>query len=111
MLSILSEVITSCDGHRKDGKIQHFANTVFDEVCKAGSGGEGCAVATVPEVELLLTNILSQCSVLRNASLKGLLELVDVLSDLDATVLNTLTRRMIIARYDMIEENAKLAEM
>lgn len=111
MLSILSEVITSCDGHRKDGKIQHFANTVFDEVCKAGSGGEGCAVATVPEVELLLTNILSQCSVLRNASLKGLLELVDVLSDLDATVLNTLTRRMIIARYDMIEENAKLAEI
>jgi hypothetical protein len=54
MIQVLSEVILDCDGNNKDGKIQKFANTVFDEVCKAASGEIGCTMATDTEIELLL---------------------------------------------------------
>ena len=48
---------------------------------------------------------------LRNASLKGLLEIVIVLNkQKDEALLDLLTRRTMVARYDMLEENSKLAE-
>ena len=110
MLRMLSEVIVACDGHNKDNKLQQFANKVFDEVCKAASGEPGCAIAEVAEIEHLLSNILSHCSVLRNASLKGLLEIRGVLRGCEDSILHTLARRTMISRYDQVEENAKLGE-
>lgn len=110
MLALLSEVIIECDGHNKDNKLQQYANKVFDEVCKAASGEPGCGTATAEEIEHLLSNILSACAVLRNASLKGLLEITNVLLSSEEAILHTLARRTMIARYDQVEENASLGE-
>ena len=110
MLSLLSEAIVACDGHNKDNKLQKYANKVFNEVCKAASGEPGSATAEIPEIEHLLSNILSPCSVLRNASLKGLHEIKNVLRVSEENILHTLARRIMIARYDQVEENAKLGE-
>ena len=70
----------------------------------------GCAIAGGDEIELLLSNLLSWCSVLRNASLKGLIQLVNVLPEKETEVWETLARRVMIARYDPVEENAELAQ-
>lgn len=110
MLQVLSDVIVGCDGNNKDVKVQKYANTVFDEVCKAASGEIGCTIATNIEIELLLSNILSSCSVLRNASLKGLLEIINILPTNEDNMWDTLTKKVMIARYDQSEENAQLAQ-
>ena len=88
-----------------------YANAVFDEVCKSASGAVGCARASLPEVELLLDYILSDCCILRQASLKGLLDIVGVLSAYIEKFADTLARRVMIARYDADKKNAELAEM
>ena len=110
MLQLLSEAIIACDGHNKDSKLQQYANKVFDEVCKSASGEPGCATADPSEIEHLLSNILSRCSVLRNASLKGLLEIKNVLRNCEESIVHTLARRTMIARYDQVEANASLGQ-
>lgn len=110
MLQILSEVIVTSEGHNKDAKLQQYANNVFDEVCKTASGQVGCAFATVEEIELLLGNILSSCSMLRMSSLKGLLDIVDVLPTEENELLKQLAKHVMIARFDLVEENADLAK-
>lgn len=110
MLQLLSEAIIACDGHNKDSKLQQYANKVFDEVCKSASGEPGCATAEPSEIEHLLSNILSGCSVLRNASLKGLLEIKNVLMNCEESIVHTLARRTMIARFDQVEENASLGQ-
>ncbi|XP_047142571.2 stalled ribosome sensor GCN1 isoform X1 [Hydra vulgaris] len=111
LLQILSGVIIGCDGHNKDSKIQIYANNVFDEVCKSANGSVGCAKASLSEVELLLDYILSNCSILRHASLKGLLEMIDILPMYAEVLIDTLGRRVMIARYDSDKKNAELAEL
>lgn len=110
ILKILSDVIVSCEGNNKEARLQQQANNVFDEVCKSASGQPGCAFASVDEIEILLSNILSQCSVLRNASLKGIIEVIDVLPHDNEVIMTQLTKRILIGRFDMIEDNAKLAK-
>ena len=82
------------------------------ELCKASSGGEGCATASPAEISVLLKSLESPAASLRFATLQGLLVLTDILSAGDHGTAQTaqLVRRLWVAKVDVDEENAKVGE-
>lgn len=82
------------------------------ELCKASSGGDGCATALPAEISVLLNSLESPAASLRFAALQGLLVITDLLSAGDHGTAQTakLIRRLWVAKFDVDEENAKVGE-
>ena len=82
------------------------------ELCKTASSEEGCARVRPDELSVLLKCLESPAASLRFSVLQGLFVLCEVLppihggNELTATVI----RRLWVARFDVNEENAKIAE-
>ncbi|XP_078730009.1 LOW QUALITY PROTEIN: stalled ribosome sensor GCN1 [Lampetra fluviatilis] len=93
-------------------RLQVTAASALTALCTSASGNPGCACAEQAEVEVLLAALLSPCTALRDAALRGLLELELVLPTPDGGEGEAgvhVLRRVWLARFDPEEENSKLA--
>ncbi|XP_072770375.1 stalled ribosome sensor GCN1-like [Nerophis lumbriciformis] len=92
-------------------RIQVLASQCLTTLCTSAGGGDGCTVAEQPEIDVLLNALLSPCFSVRDAALRGLLEMEFALptDSTEQSGLNLL-RRLWIARFDVEEEGRILAE-
>ncbi|XP_015253816.1 PREDICTED: translational activator GCN1 [Cyprinodon variegatus] len=90
---------------------QVLASQCLTALCASAGGGDGCTVAEQPEIDVLLSALLSSCFSVRDAALRGLLEMEFALST-DSTESSgmSLLRRLWVARFDVEEEGRALAE-
>ncbi|KAI1900715.1 hypothetical protein AGOR_G00052750 [Albula goreensis] len=92
-------------------RLQVLASRCLTSVCASAGGGQGCALAEQAEIDVLLEALLAPCFSVRDAALRGLLELELALptDSSDASGLSVL-RRLWVARFDVEEEGRALAE-
>ncbi|MBN3289218.1 GCN1 kinase, partial [Polypterus senegalus] len=92
--------------------LQVLASNSLTSLCASSSGDEGCAFAEQEEIDVLLQALQSPCFSVRDAALRGLLEMVMVLptTDTDEKHGLDLLRRIWVARFDVEEEGRLLAE-
>ncbi|KAJ8285786.1 hypothetical protein GJAV_G00030940 [Gymnothorax javanicus] len=105
MLLLLTRVIST-----GSPRLQVLASGCLTAVCASAGGGEGCALAEQAEIDVLLEALLAPCFSVRDAALRGLLELELALptDSADASGLSVL-RRLWVARFDVEEEGRALA--
>uniref|UniRef100_UPI0037E8FE79 stalled ribosome sensor GCN1 n=1 Tax=Semicossyphus pulcher TaxID=241346 RepID=UPI0037E8FE79 len=106
MLLLLTRVISTATP-----RLQVLAAQCLTALCASAGGGDGCTVAEQPEIDVLLSALLSPCFSVRDAALRGLLEMEFALptDSSDITGLSLL-RRLWVARFDVEEEGRALAE-
>ncbi|XP_054628453.1 eIF-2-alpha kinase activator GCN1 isoform X1 [Dunckerocampus dactyliophorus] len=106
MLLLLTRVISTAAP-----RVQVLASQCLTALCTSAGGGEGCTVAEQSEIDVLLNSLLSPCFSVRDASLRGLLEMEFALptDSTEQSGLNLL-RRLWIARFDVEEEGRTFAE-
>ncbi|KAL2092754.1 hypothetical protein ACEWY4_012552 [Coilia grayii] len=105
MLLLLTKVIgTSIP------RLQVLASDCLTALCVSAGGEEGCTLAEQAEVDVLLAALLSPCFPVRDASLRGLLEMKMALAtdSCDPGGMSVL-RRLWVARFDVEEEGRALA--
>ncbi|XP_069038064.1 stalled ribosome sensor GCN1 [Lepisosteus oculatus] len=91
-------------------RLQVLASRCLTAVCASAGGGRGCAVAEQEEIDVLLQALLSPCFAVRDAALRGLLELELVLPTDGAEAGGLrLLQRLWVARFDVEEEGRALA--
>uniref|UniRef100_A0A1A7WWE1 GCN1 general control of amino-acid synthesis 1-like 1 n=1 Tax=Iconisemion striatum TaxID=60296 RepID=A0A1A7WWE1_9TELE len=106
MLQLLIRIISTATP-----RLQVLASQCLTALCVSAGGGDGCAVAEQPEIDVLLDALLSPCFSVRDAALRGLLEMEFALPT-DSTEASgmSLLRRLWVARFDVEEEGRALAE-
>ncbi|XP_064822352.1 stalled ribosome sensor GCN1-like [Oncorhynchus masou masou] len=106
MLLLLTRVISTAAP-----RLQVLASQCLTAVCASGGGEKGCALAEQDEIDVLLEALLSPCFSVRDAALRGLLEMEMALptESTDANGLRVL-RRLWVSRFDVEEEGRTLAE-
>ncbi|XP_050973844.1 eIF-2-alpha kinase activator GCN1 [Labeo rohita] len=106
MLLLLTKVIGT-----STPRLQVLASGCLTALCASAGGQEGCALAEQPEIDVLLEALLSSCFSVRDAALRGLLEMELALptDSADANGLKML-RRLWVAKFDVEEEGRALAE-
>ncbi|TTP43320.1 eIF-2-alpha kinase activator GCN1 [Bagarius yarrelli] len=106
MLLLLSKVIGT-----STPRLQVLASDCLTALCASAGGQTGCALANQTEINVLLEALLSPCFSVRDAALRGLLELKLALSTdtADPDGLNLL-RRLWVARFDVENESRALAD-
>uniref|UniRef100_A0A672Q2I1 GCN1 activator of EIF2AK4 n=1 Tax=Sinocyclocheilus grahami TaxID=75366 RepID=A0A672Q2I1_SINGR len=106
MLQLLTKVIGT-----STPRLQVLASGCLTALCASAGGQEGCALAEQPEIDALLEALLSSCFSVRDAALRGLLEMELALptDGADANGLKML-RRLWVAKFDVEEEGRALAE-
>ncbi|XP_040898957.1 eIF-2-alpha kinase activator GCN1 [Toxotes jaculatrix] len=106
MLLLLTRVISTATP-----RLQVLASQCLTALCASAGGGEGCTVAEPSEIDVLLSALLSPCFSVRDAALRGLLEMEFALPT-DSTEASgmSLLRRLWVARFDVEEEGRALAE-
>ncbi|XP_024130877.1 eIF-2-alpha kinase activator GCN1 [Oryzias melastigma] len=106
MLLLLTRVISTATP-----RLQVLASQCLTALCASAGGGEGCAVAEQPEIDVLLSALLSPCFSVRDAALRGLLDMEFALPT-DSTEASgmSLLRRLWVARFDVEAEGRALAE-
>ncbi|KAK1156554.1 hypothetical protein AOXY_G25541 [Acipenser oxyrinchus oxyrinchus] len=93
-------------------RLQVLASRTLTSLCASSSGEEGCGYAEQEEIDVLLQALQSPCFAVRDAALRGLLELEMVLPTVDSDEKNglNLLRRVWVGRFDVEEEGRALAE-
>uniref|UniRef100_A0A4W3H8T3 GCN1 activator of EIF2AK4 n=1 Tax=Callorhinchus milii TaxID=7868 RepID=A0A4W3H8T3_CALMI len=88
-------------------RLQVLASNTLTSLCASSSGEEGCAYAEQEEIDVLLQALLSPCSSVRDAALRGLLEMNMVLPTPDSDEKNglNLLRRLWVSQFDVDEES------
>ncbi|XP_056628816.1 eIF-2-alpha kinase activator GCN1 isoform X1 [Triplophysa dalaica] len=106
MLELLTKVIGT-----STPRLQVLASGCLTALCTSAGGQMGCALAEQPEIDVLLDALLSSCFSVRDAALRGLLEMEMALptDGSDASGLNVL-RRLWVAKFDVEEQGRVLAE-
>ncbi|XP_033829216.1 eIF-2-alpha kinase activator GCN1 [Periophthalmus magnuspinnatus] len=106
MLVLLTRIISTATP-----RLQVLASQCLTALCASAGGGEGCTVAEQPEIDVLLNALLSPCFSVRDAALRGLLEMEFALPTDSAEPSGmSLLRRLWVARFDVEEEGRSLAE-
>ncbi|KAL4660360.1 eIF-2-alpha kinase activator GCN1 [Arapaima gigas] len=106
MLILLTKVIST-----GAPRLQVLASRCLTAICASAGGGEGCALAEQVEVDVLLKALLSPCFSVRDAALRGLLELEMALpTDSSESSGLSVLRRLWVARFDVEEEGRMLAD-
>ncbi|KAK3540518.1 hypothetical protein QTP70_032734, partial [Hemibagrus guttatus] len=105
MLLLLTKVIGT-----STPRLQVLASSCLTALCVSAGGQEGCALAEQAEIDVLLEALLSPCFSVRDATLRGLLELKLTLptDSAEPNGLNVL-RRLWVAKFDVEEEGRALA--
>ncbi|XP_059192909.1 stalled ribosome sensor GCN1 [Centropristis striata] len=106
MLLLLTRVISTATP-----RLQVLASQCLTALCASAGGGAGCTVAEQQEIDVLLNALLSPCFSVRDAALRGLLEMEFALPT-DSTEASglSLLRRLWVSRFDVEEEGRTLAE-
>ncbi|TRY60563.1 hypothetical protein DNTS_026976 [Danionella cerebrum] len=106
MLQLLTRVIgTSAP------RLQVLASGCLTSLCASAGGQKGCALAEQPEIDVLLEALLSPCFSVRDAALRGLVEMELALpTDCSDASGMQMVRRLWVARFDVEEEAKDLAE-
>ncbi|KAL8180480.1 UNVERIFIED_CONTAM: translational activator of GCN4, partial [Gekko kuhli] len=107
MLRLLTKVIGT-----GSPRLQVLASNALTALCASSSGEDGCAYAEQEEIDVLLQALQSPCMNVRDAALRGLMELQLVLPTPDSDEKNglNLLRRLWVVNFDKEEEIRKLAE-
>ncbi|XP_029296590.1 LOW QUALITY PROTEIN: eIF-2-alpha kinase activator GCN1 [Cottoperca gobio] len=106
MLLLLTRVISTATP-----RLQVLASQCLTALCASAGGGDGCTVAEQQEIDVLLNALLSPCFCVRDAALRGLLEMEFALptESSEASGLSLL-RRLWVTRFDVEEECRDLSE-
>ncbi|XP_030044919.1 eIF-2-alpha kinase activator GCN1, partial [Microcaecilia unicolor] len=101
MLLLLTNVIGT-----GSPRLQVLASNTLTALCTSSSGEDGCAYAEQEEIDVLLQALQSPCSNVRDASLRGLMELQMVLPTPDSDEKNglSLLHRLWVVKFDVEEE-------
>ncbi|XP_069071140.1 stalled ribosome sensor GCN1 isoform X2 [Pleurodeles waltl] len=93
-------------------RLQILASNTLTALCTSSSGEDGCAYAEQDEVDVLLQALQSPCSNVRDAALRGLMELQMVLPTPDSDEKNgvNLLHRLWVVKFDVEDEIKILAE-
>uniref|UniRef100_A0A3Q3E4Z3 GCN1 activator of EIF2AK4 n=1 Tax=Labrus bergylta TaxID=56723 RepID=A0A3Q3E4Z3_9LABR len=106
MLLLLTRVISTATP-----RLQVLAAQCLTALCASAGGGVGCTVAEQQEIDVLLSALLSPCFSVRDAALRGLLEMEFALpTESSETTGLSLLRRLWVAKFDVEEEGRALAE-
>nr|CAD7392316.1 unnamed protein product [Timema cristinae] len=107
MFELLIDLISSVSG-----RVQQQAEATLLDLAMSGSGEEGCAFANSDEIQCLLSALQNPSAVVRDAALRGLAAMVRALptSKQNYEEAVRLTRRIWVARFDVVEENRALAD-
>ncbi|KAI4899225.1 hypothetical protein NFI96_030703, partial [Prochilodus magdalenae] len=106
MLRLLTKVIGT-----STPRLQVLASGCLTALCTSAGGEEGCTLAELAEIDVLLDALLSPCFSVRDAALRGLLELELALPTDSAEPSGlTVLRRLWVAKFDVEEEGRALAE-
>ncbi|NXK45456.1 GCN1 kinase, partial [Chauna torquata] len=107
MLLLLTRVIGT-----GSPRLQVLASNALTSLCTSSSGEDGCAYAEQEEIDVLLQALQSPCMNVRDAALRGLMELQMVLPTPDSDEKNglNLLRRLWVVKFDVEDEIQKLAE-
>uniref|UniRef100_A0A670KGB9 GCN1 activator of EIF2AK4 n=1 Tax=Podarcis muralis TaxID=64176 RepID=A0A670KGB9_PODMU len=107
MLRLLSKVIGT-----GSPRLQVLASNALTALCASSSGEDGCAYAEQEEVDVLLQALQSPCMNVRDAALRGLMELQLVLPTPDSDEKNgmNLLRRLWVVNFDKEEAIRTLAQ-
>ncbi|XP_045930063.1 eIF-2-alpha kinase activator GCN1-like [Micropterus dolomieu] len=105
MLLLLTRIISTATP-----RLQVLAAQCLTALCASAGGGDGCTVAEQQEIDVLLSALLSPCFSVRDAALRGLVEMEFALPT-DSTEASglSLLRRLWVARFDVEEEGRALA--
>uniref|UniRef100_A0A6Q2X9D2 TOG domain-containing protein n=1 Tax=Esox lucius TaxID=8010 RepID=A0A6Q2X9D2_ESOLU len=106
ILLLLTRVIATASP-----RLQVLASQCLTAVCASAGGEKGCALADQNEIDVLLEALLSPCFSVRDAALRGLLEMEMALptESTDPSGLSVL-RRLWVSRFDVEEEGRTLAK-
>ncbi|KAG8455790.1 hypothetical protein GDO86_001836 [Hymenochirus boettgeri] len=90
-------------------KLRVMASNALTALCTSSGGGEGCTYAEQEEIDVLLEALKSPCSSVRDAALRGLMELQMVLPTPDSDEKNglNLLHRLWVVKFD-VEAEIKL---
>ncbi|CAG9759746.1 unnamed protein product [Ceutorhynchus assimilis] len=93
------------------GRIQAQSEACLLDIAYSVSGKPGCTRASLEEIDVLLTALQSAISVVRDAALRALIIIVSSLPSFktDYEYALKLNKRILIAKFDDVEENRKLA--
>ncbi|XP_019394778.1 PREDICTED: eIF-2-alpha kinase activator GCN1 isoform X1 [Crocodylus porosus] len=107
MLLLLTRVIGT-----GSPRLQVLASNALTALCTSSSGEDGCAYAEQEEIDVLLQALQSPCMNVRDAALRGLMEMQMVLPTPDSDEKNglNLLRRLWVVKFDVEDEIRKLAE-
>ncbi|XP_069022317.1 stalled ribosome sensor GCN1 [Embiotoca jacksoni] len=106
MLLLLTRIISTATP-----RLQVLASQCLTDLCSSAGGGDGCTVAEQQEIDVLLSALLSPCFSVRDAALRGLVEMEFALpTDSTETSGMSLLRRLWVAKFDVEEEGRALAE-
>ncbi|XP_031705252.1 eIF-2-alpha kinase activator GCN1 isoform X2 [Anarrhichthys ocellatus] len=106
MLLLLTRIISTATP-----RLQVLASQCLTALCASAGGDMGCTVAEQQEIDVLLNALLSPCFSVRDAALRGLLEMEFALptESTEASGLSLL-RRLWVGRFDVEEEGRALSE-
>ncbi|KAK9522292.1 hypothetical protein VZT92_018767 [Zoarces viviparus] len=106
MLLLLTRIISTAAP-----RLQVLASQCLTALCASAGGDMGCTVAEQQEIDVLLDALLSPCFSVRDAALRGLLEMEFALptESTEASGLSLL-RRLWVGRFDVEEEGRALSE-
>ncbi|CAL8247414.1 unnamed protein product [Merluccius merluccius] len=106
MLQLLTQVIAT-----STPRLQVLAAQCVTALCASAGGEKGCAVAEQSEIDVLLAAMLASCFSVRDAALRGLLEMEFALpTDSSEASGLSLLQRVWVARFDVEQEVRDLAE-
>ncbi|XP_053558036.1 eIF-2-alpha kinase activator GCN1 [Bombina bombina] len=107
MLLLLTRVIGT-----SSPRLQVLASNTLTTLCTSSGGGEGCTYAEQEEIDVLLQALQSSCLIVRDASLRGLIELQMVIPTPDSDEVNGLNvlHRLWVMKFDVEDEIRTQAE-
>ncbi|XP_075070961.1 stalled ribosome sensor GCN1 [Mixophyes fleayi] len=107
MLLLLTRVIGT-----STPRLQVLASNALTSLCTSSGGGKGCTYAEQEEIDVLLQALQSSCSNVRDAALRGLMELKMVLPTPDTDDKNglALLHRLWVVKFDVEAEIKAQAE-
>jgi hypothetical protein len=104
MFRVLIEVISTTAG-----QTQQIAVSTLVEVAAAASGRPGCTTIKSADVGILLGALQVEVEAVRDAGLRGLETILPALPAQGEEMYEEVVRRIWVARFDVVEENRKLA--
>ncbi|KAM4708063.1 stalled ribosome sensor GCN1 [Discoglossus pictus] len=107
MLILLTRVIGTASP-----RLQVMASNTLTTLCTSAGGADGCTYAEQEEIDVLLRALQSSCSNVRDAALRGLMELQMVIPTPDSDEKNGLNvlHRLWVMKFDVESEIKKQAE-